>query len=182
MGTVSVENRDARDELLPAGGKLATSTRQRVTGGSASHVECGPMHNDPPFGFEIDLPLELSHGFERILGLWLTELSEERVSGRVAVREELLQPTALVHGGVYAAIAESLASWGTAYRVVPTGSVAVGMSNHTSFLRPIREGTIHATAIPKHRGRTTWVWEVEISDDQGRLCVLSRVTIAVRSP
>jgi 1,4-dihydroxy-2-naphthoyl-CoA hydrolase len=137
---------------------------------------------ETPFGLEIDLPMEMTHGFEGILGLSLTELSDARVGGRVLVRDELLQPTALVHGGVYAAIAESLASWGTAYRVVPEGSVAVGMSNQTSFLRPIREGTIHATAIAKHRGRTTWVWEVEITDDQGRLCVLSRVTIAVRSP
>jgi uncharacterized protein (TIGR00369 family) len=137
---------------------------------------------EPPFGLQIELPLELTHGFEGILGLSLTELSDDRVSGTVPVRDELLQPTALVHGGVYAAIAESLASWGTAYRVVPDGSVAVGMSNHTSFMRPIRAGTIHATAIPKHRGRTTWVWEVEISDDQERLCVVSRVTIAVRSP
>jgi len=85
-----------------------------------------------------------------------------------------------VHGGVYAAIAESLASWGTANRVIPEGRVAVGLSNQTSFLRPITEGTIHATATSKHRGRTTWVWEVEITDDRGRLCVLSRVTIAVR--
>jgi 1,4-dihydroxy-2-naphthoyl-CoA hydrolase len=140
------------------------------------------MSAETRFGLQIELPMELTHGFEGILGLSLTELSEERVSGRVAVREDLLQPTALVHGGVYAAIAESLASWGTAYRVVPEGSVAVGMSNQTSFLRPIREGTIHATALAKHRGRTTWVWEVEITDDQGRLCVLSRVTIAVRGP
>jgi 1,4-dihydroxy-2-naphthoyl-CoA hydrolase len=183
MGTVRVENRAApRRASGRRTGKLEAATRQLLIGASTSHVECVPMQNDPPFGLEIDLPLELSHGFEGILGLSLTELSEERVSGRVGVREELLQPTALVHGGVYAAIAESLASWGTAYRVVPAGSVAVGMSNQTSFLRPIREGTIHATAIPKHRGRTTWVWDVEISDDQGRLCVLSRVTIAVRSP
>jgi uncharacterized protein (TIGR00369 family) len=54
------------------------------------------------------------------------------------------------------------------------------MSTQTSFLRPITEGVIHAVATAKHRGRTTWVWEVEFSDDQGRLCVLSRMTIAVR--
>jgi 1,4-dihydroxy-2-naphthoyl-CoA hydrolase len=139
-----------------------------------------PVHTDPPFGLEIELPLALSFGFEGVLGVSLTELSEARVSGRVTVREELLQPTGLVHGGVYASIAESLASWGTAYQVMPEGSVAVGLSNQTSFLRPIKDGEIHATATRKHRGRTTWVWEVEIADDQERLCVLSRVTIAVR--
>jgi 1,4-dihydroxy-2-naphthoyl-CoA hydrolase len=137
---------------------------------------------DPVPGLQIDLPLELTHGFERIMGLSLTELSAEHVTGQLPVREELLQPTGLVHGGVHAALAESLASWGTAVRVIPDGAIAVGLSNQTSFVRAITEGTIHATATVRHRGRTTWVWEVEITDDQGRLCVLSRVTIAVRWP
>ena len=56
----------------------------------------------------------------------------------------------------------------------------MGLSNQTSFLRPITQGSVHATAVVKHRGRTTWVWEVEITDDQGRLCVLTRMTVAVR--
>ena len=56
----------------------------------------------------------------------------------------------------------------------------MGLSNQTSFLRPITEGTIHAVALPRHRGRTTWVWEVEITDDDGRLCALVRMTIAIR--
>jgi uncharacterized protein (TIGR00369 family) len=64
--------------------------------------------------------------------------------------------------------------------VVPAGKTAVGLSNQTSFLRPITEGYITAVATRKHGGRTTWVWEVEMHDDQDRLCALARVTIAVR--
>ena len=60
------------------------------------------------------------------------------------------------------------------------GNYAVGLSNQTSFLRPITEGTVHAEATRRHRGRTTWLWDVEISDDAGRLCAVSRMTIAVR--
>ena len=60
------------------------------------------------------------------------------------------------------------------------GQSAQGLSNQTSFLRPILDGTIHAVARRRHRGRTTWVWEVEITDDQARLCALVRMTIAVR--
>jgi uncharacterized protein (TIGR00369 family) len=56
----------------------------------------------------------------------------------------------------------------------------MGLSNQTSFLRPITEGTIHAKATRRHKGRTTWVWEVEIFDDDGNLCVLTRMTVAVR--
>jgi uncharacterized protein (TIGR00369 family) len=96
------------------------------------------------------------------------------------VRDEIRQPAGLVHGGIYAAIAESLASTGTALAVLGEGKMAVGLSNQTSFLRPITEGTIHAHARARHRGRTTWVWEVDLTDDADRLCVLARVTVAVR--
>jgi 1,4-dihydroxy-2-naphthoyl-CoA hydrolase len=127
-----------------------------------------------------ELPFPSGQGFEGLLGLEFTELSDEVVRSRVRVRDELKQPFGLVHGGVYAAIAESLASWGTAYGVAPEGKLAMGLSNQTSFLRPITEGHITAVATRKHRGRTTWVWEVEAEDDAGRLCALTRVTIAVR--
>ncbi len=109
-------------------------------------------------------------------------MGEEVARGRVQVREELKQPAGLVHGGVYAAISESLASIATAIAVAADGFTAMGLSNQTSFLRPITEGTIDAVAVRKHRGRTTWVWEVEMFDDQQRLCVLTRMTIAVRQP
>ena len=140
------------------------------------------MDVEPPFGMQVELPIKLSHGFDALYGLEITEMTDEMARGKVVVREELKQPAGLVHGGVFAAIAEALASFGTALAVVPEGRLAVGLSNQTSFLRPILDGTINATAVRKHRGRTTWVWEVEITDDRGRLCVLTRVTIAVREP
>jgi 1,4-dihydroxy-2-naphthoyl-CoA hydrolase len=125
-------------------------------------------------------PFEVTQGFDGLYGLEVTELSSERSCGRVVVRDELKQPAGLVHGGVYASIAESLASLGTAVAVVPEGKRVVGLSNQTSFVHPITAGVIHAEAKPKHRGRTTWTWEVEIFDGDGRLCVLTRMTIAVR--
>src|SRR3979490_540979 len=109
-------------------------------------------------------------GFDQLIGLDMTEVSDEVMRGRVAVRDELKQLAGLVHGGVYASIAESLASLGTGLAVMRDGKQAMGLSNQTSFLRPITDGTIHAAAVRKHRGRSTWVWEVEITDDQQRLC------------
>ncbi|MEA2283803.1 MAG: 1,4-dihydroxy-2-naphthoyl-CoA hydrolase, partial [Solirubrobacteraceae bacterium] len=64
--------------------------------------------------------------------------------------------------------------------VRPDGRSAQGLSNQTSFLRPITGGTIHAHARRRHRGRTTWVWEVDITDDDDRLCAIVRMTVAVR--
>ena len=118
--------------------------------------------------------------FDDHYGLELDEATDELVRGHVAVRQELLQPVGLVHGGVHASIAEALASVGTNIGVVPEGNIGLGMSNHSTFLRSISDGTIHATARRLHRGRTTWVWDVDFTDDEGRLCATTRVTIAVR--
>jgi uncharacterized protein (TIGR00369 family) len=117
-----------------------------------------------------------------MLGFEPVEIGPERARLRAAVTDRLKQPFGLVHGGVYAAMAESLASMATYQAVAPEGNIAVGLSNHTSFMRPILAGTVHAEGIRRHRGSTTWVWEVEITDDDGRLCALSRVTMAVRPP
>ena len=119
-------------------------------------------------------------GFDALYGLEVLEVHDDLVLARVAVRDDLRQPFGLVHGGVLASIAETLASLGTAVVVMPEGNAAMGLCNSTSFLRPIVDGTIHGRATRRHRGRTTWIWDVEITDDGGRLCALTRMTIAVR--
>jgi 1,4-dihydroxy-2-naphthoyl-CoA hydrolase len=117
---------------------------------------------------------------DETLGFELVTLDEDSAHARVGIDERHLQPLGVVHGGVYAALAESLASHATARAVGPSGLVALGLSNDTSFFRPISSGTIRADAERLHRGRTTWVWDVRLTDDDGRLCASSRVTVAVR--
>jgi uncharacterized protein (TIGR00369 family) len=119
-------------------------------------------------------------GYDRHYGLEFLEFSETEVRAQVAVREEIKQPMGLVHGGLYASLAESMASLATAASVIEEGKLATGMSNSTSFLRPITDGLVHARAERLHRGRTTWVWDVTFSDDEGRTCAVTRMTIAVR--
>ena len=121
------------------------------------------------------------HGFDRLYGFEAVSLSEIEARAQVSVRDELKQPYGLVHGGVYASIAETLASWATAAAVAASGQIAVGMANNTSFLRPITEGTVHAKATRLHAGRSTWVWDVVFEDDAGRRCAITRMTIAVRA-
>ena len=120
-------------------------------------------------------------GFDRHYGLELLAFDEHEVRAQVAVRDELKQPAGLLHGGVYASIAESMASLATALAVMGEGNMAMGLSNSTSFLRPITKGVVHAHATRLHRGRTTWVWDVRFSDDAGHTCAVTRMTIAVRS-
>jgi 1,4-dihydroxy-2-naphthoyl-CoA hydrolase len=119
-------------------------------------------------------------GFDALYGLELVDCSDSLVRGRVSVRSELTSPAGRVHGGVLSAIAEALAVRGTSSAIASEGKVAVGISQLTTSLHPITGGTIHGTAVRRHRGRTTWVWEVEMADDEQRRCAVARVTIAVR--
>jgi 1,4-dihydroxy-2-naphthoyl-CoA hydrolase len=121
-----------------------------------------------------------SETLESALGFEILDAGENGARGRFQVTDRVRQPHGLVHGGTYAALAETLASFGTHLAVADDGMLAMGQSNHTSFLRPVTEGTVYAEATPRHKGRTTWVWEVEFTDDQGSLCALTRVTTAVR--
>src|SRR5919201_6545717 len=119
-------------------------------------------------------------GLGELIGLEYLESGTDEVRARLAVTDEVRQPVGLVHGGVFAAMAESMCSSATWLGVKDDGMAAMGQSNSATFIRPITEGHVHATAQPRHRGRTTWIWDVEITDDEGRLCALVRMTIAVR--
>jgi 1,4-dihydroxy-2-naphthoyl-CoA hydrolase len=123
---------------------------------------------------------EAMQGFDRLYGLEMLLCTEDQVRAQLAVREQVTQPMGLIHGGVYASMAESMTSLATALAVMGQGEMAMGLSNNTSFLRPITQGTVHAHATRVHRGRTTWVWDVRFSDDAERTCAITRMTIAVR--
>jgi 1,4-dihydroxy-2-naphthoyl-CoA hydrolase len=113
-----------------------------------------------------------------VLGFEVLEIGDEHAVARFPIQDRVRQRFGLVHGGAYSALAEMLATEATVHAVHP--ALAMGMSNDTSFLRGARGAWITARARARHRGVTTWVWEVDHSDDEGRLCAVSRVTIAVR--
>jgi 1,4-dihydroxy-2-naphthoyl-CoA hydrolase len=119
-------------------------------------------------------------GFAESIGIEWIDFDPDNARAKITVEPRHLQPFGIVHGGVYTTLAESICSAATYNAVSEDGMVAMGQSNDTTFLRSIAEGQITATARTRHRGRTTWVWDVEITDDEGRVCALSRMTIAVR--
>jgi uncharacterized protein (TIGR00369 family) len=128
--------------------------------------------------FEPVVPVEQT--LDGLIGLRVGDFGEDWAEASLEVADRVRQPMGLVHGGVYAAIAESLTSMATARAVVPKGFAAQGLSNTTNFLRPCFAGTVHARAERLHKGRTTWVWDVRITDDEGRTCAVTRMVIAVR--
>ena len=125
-------------------------------------------------------PADYGDGLAALIGLERISSDPERTVARVPVTDDLRQPFGVVHGGVYPVIAESICSLATLEAVRDEGLVPLGQSNQATFIRPIFEGHIHAEARVRHRGRTTWIWDCELSDDRGRPCALVRMTIAVR--
>jgi uncharacterized protein (TIGR00369 family) len=124
------------------------------------------------------LPLERT--LDGTLGVEIIEVTDELVRGRLAVADHVRQPYGIVHGGAIAALAESLTSLGTASGVIHESKLAMGQELNASFMRPIADGHVNALARVRRKGRTAWNWEVEVTDDAGRLCALLRATIAVR--
>lgn len=116
---------------------------------------------------------------ELIRTQWIDD-DPDHARARVEVREELLQPVGLLHGGVMSTVIESVCSRATAIAGAPDGMMAMGQSIDVSFLRSVTEGAIEVHAVARHRGRTTWVWDAEVRDSQDRVCALARMTIAVR--
>ncbi len=136
--------------------------------------------SDSTEGFPGAIPDELTEMLERgmgkYLGLRYTEITPDSVRAHWTIRPDMHQPAGLVHGGVYCAVVESLASVaGTAW-LGDTGHV-VGVNNNTDFLRAVREGTLHGHAIPLHRGRLQQLWLVNITDEQHRLIARGHVRI-----
>ena len=117
--------------------------------------------------------------FDKDIGLEFTEISPDRTRAQLDVAPKLLQPMGIVHGGVYCAMVESLASV-AAYTWMAAnggGGSVVGVNNNTDFLRAIGSGMIYGTALPIHRGRRQQLWQVSIVDSDERLIARGQVRL-----
>jgi uncharacterized protein (TIGR00369 family) len=125
-------------------------------------------------------PRELRSHFDQLIGTeWLDD-DPDHARVRVELRDELRQPVGLLHGGVMSSLVESVCSRATALATMGDGMIAMGQSISVSFIRPVTEGGAEVRARARHRGRTTWVWNAEVLNDDGKLCALAQMTIAVR--
>lgn len=114
-------------------------------------------------------------GFDALIGLKVVSSNPDSTTATLTITSDHHQPFGLLHGGVLAGIVETVGS--ISGSVWYDGNV-VGTSNHTNFLRAVREGTLTAVSTPIHRGKTQQLWEVDITDDQGRLVAKGQLRLA----
>jgi 1,4-dihydroxy-2-naphthoyl-CoA hydrolase len=97
------------------------------------------------------------------LGLRWDRIRLEAVHAHLEIDDRHHQPYGIVHGGVWCAVVESMASVAAALQVAASGRFVVGVSNSTDFLRSHRQGRIDAVATPIHVGRSQQLWQVVLS-------------------
>lgn len=121
----------------------------------------------------------VSRGLADTLGIEMVELTRDRCVATMPVNDRTRQPFGILHGGASVALAETAVSLGAWLNIDRERFAAVGLEINANHIRAKRDGVVRATATPVHRGRTTQVWAVEITDEEGRLICVSRCTIAV---
>lgn len=126
--------------------------------------------------------LENASEFLVAAGLRLTHVAADRVEGVIDLGSEHHQPWGLVHGGVYTTAIESAATIGATAAASKDGLVAVGVNNNTNFLRSMISGRVRVLARPIQQGRTQQLWEVSISDADGRLVAVGQLRLQNVAP
>jgi 1,4-dihydroxy-2-naphthoyl-CoA hydrolase len=116
-----------------------------------------------------DVSLDAAGPFMRHAALQVEEATATRVSGTIAAGRDQHTPWGVVHGGVYTTAVESACSVGASLAVIDHGEFAVGLANHTDFLRPFVEGELRVTATPIQQGRTQQLWQCDIARPDGKL-------------
>lgn len=120
--------------------------------------------------------VDLDTGLTALLGMRVAHADGDSCVVRWSAGPGHHQPFGITHGGIYCTAVETAASIAASLWYGERGQV-VGTSNHTEFLRPVREGELTATATPVQRGRSQQLWDVAVTDEQGRLVATGRVRL-----
>ncbi len=115
------------------------------------------------------------------IGIEFIEFGKDYLVAKMPIDHRTVQPLRIVNGGAYCVLAETVGSLAANLALDRTKHVAVGLDINANHVRSAHEGNgyVYGTARPIHLGRTTQVWEIRITDEQQRLCCISRLTMAV---
>ena len=114
-----------------------------------------------------------------LLYITFDAFDDDSMTASMVVDHRTHQPFGLLHGGASVVLAESLGSMASYLCVDTKKFYCVGLEVNANHLRAVRSGRVTAVARPVHMGRTTHVWDIRLTDDNGKLSCISRLTIAV---
>ncbi len=116
-----------------------------------------------------------------LMGMEFDEVGDDFIRGRITVDERSIQPAGILHGGASVVLAETLGSTACAHTLDPATHYCVGLEINANHVRSAHKGSgwVSGVARPIHRGRSTQIWEIRITDGQERLVCISRLTLAI---
>ena len=114
-----------------------------------------------------------------VLDITFDAFDDNSITASMVVDHRTHQPFGLLHGGASVVLAETLGSMPSYMCIDQKQFYCVGIEVNANHLRGVRSGRVSAVARPVHRGRTTHVWDIRLTDDTGKLTCISRLTIAV---
>jgi 1,4-dihydroxy-2-naphthoyl-CoA hydrolase len=114
-----------------------------------------------------------------ILDIKLITAEKEKVVATMPIGPNHRQQVGYLHGGISVVLAESVASLGTVLNIDADKQMAFGLEINANHIRPKRDGQLTAVATPIHRGRTTHIWDIKLTDENDKLVCISRCTVAV---
>jgi 1,4-dihydroxy-2-naphthoyl-CoA hydrolase len=110
------------------------------------------------------------------LQIKFTEIGEDFLVAQMPVNSRVHQPMGLLHGGATVALAESVGSSASAMSVDLEKFSVKGIEISANHLKSVQEGIITATARIIHKGRTTHLWEIKVTDEQDNLVSICKLT------
>ncbi|TMM56978.1 hotdog fold thioesterase [Maribacter algarum] len=104
------------------------------------------------------------------------DVGEDFLVAKMPVNPRVHQPDGVLHGGATVALAESVGSTAS-YIFMDAQKVFVrGIEIAANHVKSIKEGEVFAKAIIIHKGRTTQLWEIKVTDTEGNLISLCKLT------
>ncbi|MNF43498.1 Esterase YdiI [compost metagenome] len=104
---------------------------------------------------------------------------DESLTASMVVDPRTHQPYGLLHGGASVVLAETLGSTASYLCIDTERFYCVGLEVNANHLRGLRSGRVTAVARPVHLGRTTHVWDIRLSGEDGKPSCISRLTMAI---
>lgn len=113
------------------------------------------------------------------LGIEFMEVNSSYLIARMPVDHRTTQPLGVVNGGAFCALAETVGSMAANLCIDRSKFVALGLDINANHIKSASKGWVYGKAIPLHLGKTTQVWEIKITDEDEKLCCISRLTMSV---
>ena len=130
---------------------------------------------------EIDISTlnKMSKNMVSLLDIKFSEITDDSLTATMPVDSRTQQPYGILHGGAAVVLAETVGSVASNLVIGKGDFLPVGLEINANHLRPVKEGTVSAKCTPIHLGKKSHGWDIRITNEEGKMVCVSRLTVAI---